>query len=64
LVNDGGVKLIYAGWATTTRWFGANGSCIKGELRPPCLVVSPTGPEAGDIYVTNNGSGNVSVIEP
>jgi YVTN family beta-propeller protein len=27
-------------------------------------VVSPTGPEAGDIYVTNNGSGNVSVIEP
>jgi YVTN family beta-propeller protein len=28
------------------------------------VAVSPTGPEAGDIYVANLGSGTVSVINP
>jgi DNA-binding beta-propeller fold protein YncE len=28
------------------------------------VAVSPTGPDAGDIYVVNESSGNVSVIEP
>ena len=28
------------------------------------MAVSPTGPDAGDIYVTNEGSGSVSVINP
>jgi YVTN family beta-propeller protein len=31
---------------------------------PVGVAVSPTGPEAGDIYVANEGSGNVSVIDP
>ncbi|GJO06765.1 hypothetical protein NJB18091_48440 [Mycobacterium marinum] len=28
------------------------------------MAVSPTGPEAGDIYVTNRGGDTVSVIDP
>jgi len=28
------------------------------------MAVSPTGPDAGDIYVTNENSGSVSVINP
>jgi YVTN family beta-propeller protein len=31
---------------------------------PGGVAVSPTGPEAGDIYVTNIGPGTVSVINP
>jgi DNA-binding beta-propeller fold protein YncE len=31
---------------------------------PYGVAVSPTGPDAGDIYVTNDGDGTASVIEP
>ena len=31
---------------------------------PVGVAVSPTGPAAGDIYVTNAGSDSVSVINP
>jgi YVTN family beta-propeller protein len=31
---------------------------------PDGLAVSPTGANAGDVYVTNSGSNSVSVISP
>ena len=31
---------------------------------PYAVAVSPTGPEAGDIYVTNAGDGTLSIIDP
>jgi YVTN family beta-propeller protein len=31
---------------------------------PLGVAVSPTGPDAGDVYVTNQGIGTVSVINP
>jgi YVTN family beta-propeller protein len=35
-----------------------------GGIGPDEIAVSPTGPEAGDVYVANPGSGTVSVISP
>jgi YVTN family beta-propeller protein len=37
---------------------------INVGLNPDGVAVSPTGPEAGDIYVSNETSGTVSVINP
>jgi DNA-binding beta-propeller fold protein YncE len=37
---------------------------ITVGTEPSGVAFSPTGPDAGDIYVANQGSQSLSVIEP